>query len=262
MTDFTVFGGSGYVGRHLVRYLESQGYSVLVPPRGGIPAGSTCLGHVIYAIGLTADFRRKPFETIDAHVSQAARILEGASFDSFLYLSSTRVYGAAAVGVESAPLVVDSSDSSDLYNLSKLLGESLTLHSERRITRVARLSNLVGGVCPSESFVTSLITEAQEGRIVLRSALASSKDYLHVEDAVRMLTDIALRGKCSIYNVASGVGLSHALWVTALRERFGCSVSVVAGAPLMQFPPISVRRFQEEFAYRPGPALRALDDLP
>jgi len=33
-------------------------------------------GHVIYCIGLTADFRQKPFETIEAHVSKLAEVAQ------------------------------------------------------------------------------------------------------------------------------------------------------------------------------------------
>jgi len=261
MADFTVVGGQGYVGRHLVRHLEASGHRVAVPARDMVSVLGQPLGHVVYAVGLTADFRRKPFETVEAHVSLASRILREGIFDSFLYLSSTRVYGHAARGDESAPLVVDPVDPSDLYNLSKLMGESITLQSGRPNTRVVRLSNIVGGHRPSESFLTSLVAEAKSGKVMLRSALASSKDYLHVGDAVAMLAAVALHGRKSLYNIASGTTLSHGVWISALQQRFGCAVAVEADAPVLQFPPIAVRRFQEEFPFRPGSALRALDDF-
>ena len=71
---FTVFGSSGYIGSHLVRHLIASGEEVATPMRGA-PIGETHLGHVVYAIGLTADFRTRPFDTMAAHVTRLADIL-------------------------------------------------------------------------------------------------------------------------------------------------------------------------------------------
>ena len=81
----------------------------------------------IFAIGLTADFRSRPLDTMDAHVSALAEVLRCGRFDSLTYLSSTRVYAGLPRGCGNATLVVNPSDASDLYNLSKLAGEALCL---------------------------------------------------------------------------------------------------------------------------------------
>src|SRR5579863_10465781 len=90
---FTIFGGSGFIGRHLSEYLRHQGMEVNTPGRGSdVPRGEK-LGHVIYAIGLTGNFRQRPDAAIEAHVCLLQRMFSQADFDSWLYLSSTRVYG-------------------------------------------------------------------------------------------------------------------------------------------------------------------------
>jgi nucleoside-diphosphate-sugar epimerase len=216
---------------------------------------------VIYAIGLTADFRSRPFETVEAHVNLLSEVLRHGDFESLLYLSSTRVYACADSGAESSRLMVQPGDPSDLYNLSKLMGESLALHCGRDEVRIARLSNIVGGFEPSNSFLGELLADAREGSVVLRSALESEKDYLHVADAAIMLADIATAGRHQIYNVASGVNISHRQWVDALRSHFGCSVHLVPDSPVHIFPPISIQRYCEEFAFRPGSAMRAIEDF-
>ncbi len=73
----TVFGANGFVGRALVQHLEEQGYPVRAVTRGDASWRDTDLGHAFYTVGLTADFRSRPFETIDAHVSLLTRILRG-----------------------------------------------------------------------------------------------------------------------------------------------------------------------------------------
>jgi nucleoside-diphosphate-sugar epimerase len=249
--NFTVLGGQGVIGRALVARLRQGGHAVAVPDRADRGDPRRPWGHVIYAIGLTADFRRRPFETVEAHVGVLGEVLRQALFDSFLYLSSTRVYAGAASTAEDTPLSVRPADPSDLYNLSKLLGESLCLNDPRATVRVARLSNVVGGEdADSDNFVPTLRREARSGCIRLHSALDSAKDYLHIDDAVRLLEDVALRGTHRLYNVASGRSISHRAWVERLQAATGCAVELAPQAPRLCFADIDIRRLIESF----GPA--------
>jgi len=258
---FTVLGASGFVGRNLVQHLEKLGHEVFAPPRNHSDILSRPLGHVIYCIGLTADFRQRPFDTVAAHVSVLATVLEHASFDSFLYLSSTRVYAKSTDTRETAVLPVDSSDPSDLYNLSKLMGESLCLNSGRRVARVVRLSNVIGFDPTSSNFLASLIREALSGRIQLRSALASAKDYIAIDDVLELLPRIAVDGKAFIYNVASGRNIANHVLVEDLVELTDCIVEVVDDAPLIAFPAIDVTRLRDEFAPRITDPCRSIRNL-
>lgn len=257
--NWTVFGASGVIGRRLVAQLHAMSESVFTPGRDA-DSFDKPLGHVIYAIGLTADFRQRPFDTVQAHVSRLADILRRADFDSLLYLSSTRVYMNASHGHEDAQLPMRSQDASDLYNLSKLMGESLCLHCGRTGVRVARLSNVVGGDdVDSDNFVPSLVRAARTGRVVLNTALDSTKDYIHISDVAELLPRIALAGRERIYNVASGTQISHAQWVGRLAEVTGCIVEVSADAPAVRFVPIDIHRIQQEFGYESRPVLAVLD---
>jgi nucleoside-diphosphate-sugar epimerase len=261
MTEVTVLGGDGFIGRHLAAYFKTLGKDVWIPKRRSDEVFKRNLGRVVYAIGLTADFRSRPFETVEAHITHLARVLRNATFDSLLYLSSTRLYVNCAEGNELTPIIVNSNDSSDLYNLSKLMGESLALHCGRPGIRIARLSNVVGGTNPSDSFLLTLIQQAKAGEIFLQTSLSSRKDYLHIEDAVRMLSSVTYHGTHCIYNIAGGIQIAHGQWVEALREKFGCRVLEAPSAPEICFPEISIARFVEEFSFQPGSAIRALEAL-
>jgi nucleoside-diphosphate-sugar epimerase len=249
MTGFTVLGASGYIGSRLVAYLRGQGHSVRAPARGDAEVFSQPLGHVLYCVGLTADFRTRPFDTIEAHVGLLADVLRRAQFDSLLYLSSTRVYMGAARTDEDAPLSVVPGDPSYLYNLSKLTGESLCHASGRSGVRVARLSNVVGPGMDAHSgnLVADLVRQAQQGAMLLRSHLDSAKDYIHVDDVVHWLPRIALSGRSVTYNIASGKQTTHGQWLQWLGDRYGSSFEVQEGAPLQRFAPTSVARLHEEF---------------
>jgi hypothetical protein len=123
----------------LVKRLQAVGATVTVPARQDTSWLQQDLGHVIYAIGRTADFRGRPHDTVEAHVGLRSQLLRDGRFDSLLDLSSTRVYQGMPQGNEGADLIVNPNSPDDLYNLSKLLGESLCLNDTRQMVRVARL---------------------------------------------------------------------------------------------------------------------------
>jgi nucleoside-diphosphate-sugar epimerase len=260
----TVFGAAGFVGSRLVRHLHARGLRVRAIGRGDTDWQGQDLGHVFYCIGLTADFRSRPLDAVDAHVSRLVDVLRKARFDSFLYLSSTRVYGGASSAAEDARLSVDPSDPSDLYNLSKLTGEATCLSAGRMLgraeVRVARLSNVFGADFRSENFLSSILRDAVERRsVTLGTSLESTKDYVWVDDVVHALERIACDGTSSIYNVAAGLNTTHREIVAALQAATGCAISVAPEAPTTTFPVIAIERLR---GLTPRPFRPVTDAIP
>lgn len=258
---YSVLGASGFIGRHLVDSLRHAGHEVYAPAKNDPEIFKRRLGHVFYCIGMTADFRTRPFDTVRSHVSVLADVLEHADFDSLLYLSSTRVYARGAAGRETDAIVVDVTDPSDLYNLTKLSGESLCRACGRTGVKVARLSNVVGYDTQSELFLFALIREALSGRIDLQTSPESIKDYVLLEDVVSLLPRIAVEGNEWLYNVASGVDISHRAIVERLAQLTDCAWTVQAGAALSRFPPIDIGRIRTEFGFTPASVLDAMPAL-
>jgi nucleoside-diphosphate-sugar epimerase len=242
----TVFGAQGFVGRNLVRHLRGQGYEVRAFGRGNETWRGSDLGHVFYAIGLTADFRSRPFETIDAHVSVLSDLLRSAAFTSFVYLSSTRVYARAGTTDEATAIPVQPADPDDLYNISKLMGEAACLGSGLKNARVARLSNVFGEDLGSSNFLTAVIREAVDTQCVrLRTSLASEKDYIWIGDVVAALEAIATRGTEKITNVACGANTTHGEIMDALAKATGARIEVDTDAPMVRFLPIATQRMDQ-----------------
>jgi nucleoside-diphosphate-sugar epimerase len=254
LARFTVLGGAGFVGSRLAAHLRALGHACDVPARGDANVFSRPLGHVVYAIGLTSDFRTRPLDTVEAHVCVLRQLLATGRFESLTYLSSTRVYAGGTDTTEAATLRVNPNDPSDLYNLSKLMGESMCLHGGRRHVKVARLSNIVGVRDTADSFLEQLLREGlRTGRVELHTSLASRKDYLFIDDAVALLARIALATQDGIFNVAGGTGTSNQQIAQALSQQAKIQVSVSPEAADWDFQDISIARVQGLFQFSPQP---------
>jgi nucleoside-diphosphate-sugar epimerase len=192
-------------------------------------------------------------------VTLLQRVLQGGRFASLLYLSSTRIYRGAASTREGEALVANPAEPDDLYNLSKMMGESLCLAVGGPTVRVARLSNVYGPDLTSENFLTSIVRDAlRDGRVVLRSAPDSEKDYVSLADVVAWLPLIAVEGRERLYNVAGGGNTTHEAITRRLAALTGCAIEYAPGSPRVTFPPIDVRRIRDEFGRDPR---SVVDDL-
>jgi nucleoside-diphosphate-sugar epimerase len=261
----TVLGSSGFVGKELVNSLRHSGAVVYAPERHEIAAlAANCqdrnFGHVFYCIGLTANFRTQPFDTVQAHVCVLREFLENARFETFTYLSSTRVYEGANNTSETADLKVSPGDPSHLYNLSKLMGESLC-HARGANAKVVRLSNVYGAAMPKQNFLSQVLRESRKsGQVRFLTAPSSSKDYVSIRDVVRWLPLIATRGKHAVYNVATGQNTSNAQ-IGGLLEQRGVGVGFSTDAPEWSFPLISTCRLTEEFGLPTSSLVEDFDHL-
>ncbi|MGB4107801.1 MAG: NAD-dependent epimerase/dehydratase family protein [Alphaproteobacteria bacterium] len=245
---FTVLGSTGFIGSAMVRHLRAEGMDVDTPPRDMLNLRGN-IGHVIYAIGLTGNFRQQPDAAIEAHVNVLRRLMDGAEFDSWLYLSSTRVYGGLAPDVpateDSAVPIRPGADS--LYDLSKLLGESICLSRPEKTVRVARLSNVFGVGQSEHTFLGSVVRDlTHEGKSVIGQSPESSKDYISIDKVVKILALIALKAKERLYNVASGHGLTHRE-LADVFSGMGYKIDFAPGAPTRVFPPADISRITREF---------------
>lgn len=253
--EYSVFGAAGFIGSALVSHLRRKGSRVCAIGRNGDISGPELRksrGHAIFAIGVTADFRTRPFDTIDAHVAQINSLLREGDFASLTYLSSTRVYQGSASTAEGGPLVVAPASPNDLYNISKIAGESICLSCGRPNVRVARLSNVVGMGAGQQAFVDQLLREGlARGVVAPRDHPESSKDYIALDDVLRLVELISERGRETIYNVASGEQTSHREVTELITGETGWRAEFDWTAPRIDFPPIDTNRIRAEFGVLP-----------
>ncbi len=262
MEIYTIFGGFGFVGSELARQLEKSGHQVMRVGRENWPNPGAELGQVIFCIGMTADFRKRLIETFEVQLLRLHQALTIYRYESFLYLSSARIYSDSSVTQEEAPLLVRPAITDHVYNISKIAGESLCFAHDNPKIRVARLSNVYGLQDRSNLFMTAVLREAVEkGQVTIGQAAESSKDYIAVEDAAALLIAISRSGQKRLYNVACGNNFTHKQ-IADVLEQGGLKVTFKADGPIVTFPQIDTTRATCEFSHKSTtPALRLPDIL-
>lgn len=245
----TIIGARGFIGSALAQRVAGEGIEVQRVGRGeAIPPE---LGHVYFCAGLTADFRKRPHDTIDAHVTLVNELLRASALESFTYLSSTRVYMHSTEGREESAIIVVPQDPSDLYNLSKLTGEAICLTDPRESVRVVRLSNVFGLGDASANFLAAVLGEASaSGSVTIETGRKAAKDYIAVNDAVEAVFRVPFQARSRILNVASGVTTTNEA-IGALLQRYGAKVAYADVELRPIFPQIDNRRMREELGVEP-----------
>lgn len=245
MQRIAVIGAGGFLGRHLVALLTTQGKQVAGVSLEASPTGMSCADWL--ACDLTqepsrlADFLNRfkpdavihlaatsfeplaatePWRVLQNNLQSALGILTACRHlmnqPTCIIVSSSAVYGRQAQDdspvAESSPLNPLSN-----YGVSKLAVEALTLQHHRAFGLrgiIVRPFNLTG---PGEhaSFVTSafarqiaLIEAGKQDPVIKVGDLSTTRDFTDVRDAVSALARVAELGQPGeVYNLCSGVGV-------------------------------------------------------
>jgi nucleoside-diphosphate-sugar epimerase len=203
----TILGATGFVGRRLQATLTAEGWDVFAPAKGDVSLFGRDMGVVFYCAGLTADYDRRPFDTVEAHATLVSQLVQAGRFEQLIYLSSTRLYdGQAAASLdETAPLIFDTADPRRIYDLSKALGENITLTRADGRGAVARLSNVFDWEPEAPGFLSEWLIEAARTRdLQLDSSPHIARDYIHLDDVVTGLIAMAEKPAVGVVNVAGG----------------------------------------------------------
>lgn len=251
MALYTVLGGHGFVGRALVARLAAGGYDCQVVGRGdAVPAR---LGHAIYCVGTEGAGRE--INMVEAHVSLAADILKNRQFESFTYLSSTRVYLGLppdAPAHEDATLLCRPQEDRQIFNLSKLAGEALCLALDNPAVRVARLSNVYGAGDRGGNFLTFIVRQIlSQGSATFFNTMQSAKDYVDVADVAEALELLPQRATSRVFNIGGGRNVTNREIADILAAQTGVTVALKQDAADYTFPPLSIDRLQTEIGVRP-----------
>ena len=125
---FTIFGHSGFLGSNLVKFLKKN--KVFLPPKKKFIFKKN-LGNIIYCIG-SDDWKKDTYNSFYANLGYIPLILNNNKFKSFTFISSCRIYNNSINTEENCPFKFNPTNSSEYYNLKKILAENYLFASNKK----------------------------------------------------------------------------------------------------------------------------------
>jgi UDP-glucose 4-epimerase len=263
-----VTGGSGFVGRHLVRRLGGYGVSRIVslyrsspgpgPPgvvgvQGSIldPAlvrhavrGCSIVVHLAAETRQTVTIRASGYDETNANgTDNVARACEEAGVRTLIYASTGYVYGFS----HATPVTEEHRTApAGAYAVSKLAGERAVLGSagRGRLTAiVVRLANVYGGDSAPDTVIGQAIRQVATGAVAFRDH-SPVRDFVHVDEVVEALVRLppSLDAGYTVVNVSTGTGTSVgelARTIADVAFQVGLGTARIVSPPMAPTGPVS-----------------------
>ncbi|MDC0601538.1 NAD(P)-dependent oxidoreductase [Aliiglaciecola sp.] len=217
MRRIIIIGASGFVGQALLAALSKSQFDVVGVSRthkkglAKVDSYDDCpAGDLLVHLAEESDIHQANLLG-DSYLNKSHQITQRLC-DKFkgnvIYCSSAAVYGDKNHQASKESDVVKGAN---IYSQLKLLNEQTVLE---RGGCVLRLSNLYGeGMSPNNVLSDILSQVGQVGPLRLRST-DPIRDFLYIDDLVRLISIIAERFQSGVYNVGAGEGIS----IRALAE--------------------------------------------
>jgi nucleoside-diphosphate-sugar epimerase len=228
MTLYGIYGGSGFIGQYIEKYLKHKGlHYFLIQNRGTLDEISASLSSfnnmskkylkasIIYLsensdISFAEDMGE---DYISENITRLKAIADNTSA-SIIYASSAGVYGDQSSHQHKPS---ENITGFNIYSKSKLECESIVISNGGV---VARLANVYGIGMSSKNVISDILNQVICSNIksIQIKDGAPVRDFIHVKDVARCLVYMAKSNQKGIFNVASGESISIKQLVKKILE--------------------------------------------
>lgn len=246
---YTIFGHTGFFGKNLSTYLKLLNKEIFLPKKG-IYKFSKNLGDIIYCIGIDEVFDNPP-KSIDANLKIISQIIFNNKFNSFTFLSSTRLYKNSTQTLESSFIKINPNKKNDYFNSLKLAAENLCLSYGKNI-KVVRLSNIFGSYFTKQKYLlpTLLRSSVKQKKVDILINKNSKKNYIHAIDAIKIILKIIKKSKFRIYNIAGEKRIKIETIAQEIKTINKCKINYFNQKIKYNEPKINISRIKNEFNFK------------
>ena len=247
---YTIFGHNGFLGQNIVSYLKHNNLNFFLPKKNQTKFSKN-LNNIIYCIGID-DVFKNPASSIESNLKLISKIVDNNKFKSFLYISSTRLYLNSNKTSENDLISINPYSKDYFFNCLKIAAENFCLSQKRKNIKVVRISNLYGNYFSKQKYILpTLIRDSLNKKIIIITINRNSKkNYLNVEDAIKLIFKIIHKGKYRLYNVASKKLYTLNFIAKNIQKVTGCKIIYRNQKYKYNEPKININRIKKEFNFK------------
>ena len=251
INKYTIYGHRGFFGSNLVSYLKKKNKHIFIPNKNKLIFKKN-LGNIIYCIG-THEGTNNPNKALTANLSILSKILLNNKFSSFTYLSSIRVYSSSNKTNENSKIILDQKENGVYFKTLKLAAENLCLQIKNPKIRVVRIANIYGNNFKNQKYLlpTLIRNTKLNKKIKITINKNTKKNYLHVDDAIRVILQIINKGKGRLYNIASNEMISLNKIIKLIKKYKKIKIRFQNKAKNKSENKININKIKKEFNFKP-----------
>lgn len=284
-----VTGGGGFIGRHIISFLNRKGfnriiiienlatldfrnlsklsYFKLLDWRSSFPFLESQKNAISAIIHLGANVERGEIELskiMEQNYFYSINLVNFAMKNEirFIYASSSSIYGNGSLGMDDNPSKLSSYEPMDSYSFTKQAFDLYIANSDL-LDRVFGL-RLVPVMGPDRSKnsrvtpITKLFFEYKEKGVVTLFNEDMKRDLIYVEDVVSLIVNVLDKPMVGIYNVGSGEVIRERAIVELMFKDLNVSPNI-AYIPIPEEMKKCIQRFAPMDITRLKEALSAVD---
>lgn len=231
MTRALVIGANGFLGRHLCDFLTTNNDRVIAVYNNNIDnigdqvtavsiqeikdIDPTTIDVVYY---LSGNYMCSHQQLIDISCTFLLQIIQQFQSAKLIYISSTNVYGTSNIPITETTCF----NNPNIYGLSKIASEFIVRSHPN--FRIIRFCYLYGPNLKNNSFLTNLVEQALQGKIILYGRGERKQDYLFIDDAIRLCYKVFLYSENDVFLGATGTSYTNKYIAELVANSLGVPI--------------------------------------
>lgn len=256
MIKVAITGSSGFIGKHLIKFLKKKKKIAVIPFSRKkknyqlIKDYSKIEKKYDFLIYLSEDANSLLYNLLKKNeilkYKNTIKKLSNLYKDRLIYFSSASMYSDKHKGniKENYKIYPNS-----LYSRNKIECEKIV---KRNNGIILRLTNIIGKNMANRNVITTVLNQLKKKEIVIQNKFPV-RDFLHVDDLLKLIFKIIKKPKSGIFNVGSGNGIKIYDLAKAILKRTNKKKKIISMEKKFKFSRkvLDIKKVSKNFGWSP-----------
>lgn len=257
MIKVAITGSSGFIGKHLIKFLKKEKEIIVIP-------FSRKKKKIFYFIKDYSKIKKKYDFLIYLSEDANSLLYNVLKKEEILKYKSTikklsNLYKNRLIYFSSASMYSDKLRSNirenykiypnSLYSKNKIECEKIV---KKNNGIILRLTNIIGKNMPNRNIITTVLKQIKKKEIIIQNKFPV-RDFLHIDDLQNLILKIIKKPKSGIYNVGSGKGIKVYNLAKAIVKKIDKKKRIISMEKKFKFSRkvLDIKRTSKDFGWSP-----------